>query len=99
MKFLATWTISQDKWLQLCKTWSSMSPQERAAVGDGVKLIGRWHDHVSRKGAGVWEANDLAAVTRYMGTWNPYMDIEITPVLDDEESAVVCGQIVADNNA
>ena len=45
------------------------------------------------------EVNDLAAVTRYMGTWNPYLDIQITPVLDDEEAVAAMGQIVTDNNA
>ena len=76
-----------------------MSPQERADVGDGVKLIGRWHDLAGRRGVGIWESNDLSAAARFMGRWNPLMDMEITPVVDDDKSAVICGQIVADNNA
>jgi len=27
------------------------------------------------------------------------MDIDLTPVVDDEESAPICRQIIADNNA
>ncbi len=99
MKFMVTWDMPQDKWLQICKTWSSMSPQERADVGDGVKLIGRWHDLVGRRGVGICESNDLSAVARFTGKWNSLMDIEITPVVEDDESAVICGRIVADNNA
>jgi hypothetical protein len=36
---------------------------------------------------------------RYIGQWNPYMDIDPTPVGDDEESAAIARQIIADNNA
>jgi hypothetical protein len=99
MKFMASWSIQQAKWLPLCKRWSSMSPQERANAGDGVKIIGRWHDMAARSGVAIFESDDLAAVQRYAGQWNPCMDIALAPVLDDEESAAVARQIVADNNA
>lgn len=52
-----------------------------------------------RTGVLVVESNDLAAVHRYIGQWNPYMDIDLTPVADDEESAAIARQIIADNNA
>jgi hypothetical protein len=45
------------------------------------------------------ESDDIAAVQRYVGRWNPYMDIELAPVLDDEEAAVGAKQTVADNGA
>ncbi len=76
-----------------------MSPQERANAGDGVKIIGRWLDMAGRTGVLIVESNDLGAVQRYIGHWNPYMDIDLTPVVDDEESAAIARQIVADNNA
>jgi hypothetical protein len=64
-----------------------------------VKIIGRWHDLAGRKGVAILESNDIDAVQRYAGRWNPYMDLNIAPVVDDEESAAVARQIVADNNA
>jgi hypothetical protein len=99
MKFMVTWKTPQDKFLAVAKKWSSMSPQERAMAGDGVKIIGRWHDLAARTGVVILESNDIAAVQRYAGRWNPYMDLNIAPVVDDEESAAVARQIVADNNA
>jgi hypothetical protein len=51
MKFLAKWKIEQDKWLPILNKWISMTPQERANAGDGVKIIGRWHDTAARTGA------------------------------------------------
>jgi hypothetical protein len=99
MKFQGKWRIQQDKWLPILNKWISMTPQERANAGDGVKIVGRWHDMAARTGVIIMEANDLAAVERYIGQWNPYMDIELSPVLEDEEVAVVAKQIVADNKA
>ena len=99
MKFLASWSIPEDKWLPVCKRWGSMSAQERANAGDGVRIIGRWHHMTARTGVVILQAEDLAAVQRYVGQWNAHLDAELVPVLDDEQSAAVARQIVADNNA
>ena len=99
MKYRINYSIPQETWLPICKKWSAMSPEERADAGEGVKIIGRWIDMASRTGVLIVESNDLAAVTRYLGKWNPYMTLDLTPVVDDEESAVIARQIVAYNNA
>ena len=100
MKFRINWSIQQDKWLSVYKRWSSMSPEERAnEFPVGGKLLGRWHDMAGRTGVLIVESNDLAAVHRWLGQWNPYLDVDLTPVVDDEESAAIGRQIVADNNA
>ena len=99
MKFKIDYRIPQGNWLPILKKWSSMSPRERANTGDGVKFIGRWIDMSSRTGVLIVESNDIAAVQRYIGLWNPHMDIDIAPVVDDEESAAIALQIVADSNA
>ena len=98
MKFRINWSIPQDKWLPVLKTWIAMSPQEPANTGDGVKFIGRWHDMSSRTGVLIVESNDIVAVQRYVGKWNPHMEVDIAPVVDDEESAAIARQVVADNN-
>jgi hypothetical protein len=43
--------------------------------------------------------SDLAARNRYLGRWNPFMDMDIAPVLDDEESAAAAKSIVTDHRA
>ena len=45
------------------------------------------------------ESDDIAAVQRYVGRWNPHMDIALAPVLDDEESAAGAKQVLADLSA
>jgi hypothetical protein len=99
MKFLVSWQVDQDKWLPVLKKWSSLTPQQRADAGPGVKIIGRWHNTAGRGGTAVVEATDLAAMNRYLGQWNPYMDLTIAPVLDDEESAALAKTVLQDHGA
>ena len=99
MKFLCNWSIPHDNWLPVLKKFTSMSPQEQMNAGDGVKIIGRWHDVAARTGVAIFESDDPAAVQRYLGLWNPYVEIDLTPVLDDAESTAVYRQIIAVNNA
>jgi hypothetical protein len=98
MKFMITYSYAASNFLPVVKAWGPLPPQERASVGDGVKLIGRWHDVVGRRTIGIVESDDLAAVARFAGRWNSLGDCVITPVLDDEESGAVSRQIIADHN-
>jgi hypothetical protein len=99
MKFMLNWSIDQDQWLPILKKWSAMTPEQRADVGKGVKMIGRWHDLAGRQGVAILEATDLAALNRYLGQWNPFMDMDVAPVLDDEESAAAAKSILADHGS
>ena len=99
MKFMVHWSIDEDKWLPILKKWSSMTRKERADAGRGVKIIGRWHDMCARKGVAVLETTDLEAMQRYLGQWNASMDLNVAPVVDDEESAAVAKSIVAGHGA
>ena len=73
---------------------------ERDGVTDIAFLLGQASDAAeARTLIERYRASDLAAVHRYIGQWNPYMDIDLTPVVDDEESAAISRQIIADNNA
>lgn len=97
MKFMGKWKIHEDKWLPILKQWAAMTPQQRADGGPGVKILGRWHDFASRTGVIVMESNDIMAVQRYVGRWNPYMEIDLAPVIDDEEAAAGAKLTLADN--
>ena len=97
MKFMVHWSIDQENWLPILKKWAGMTPEERASAGEGVKIVGRWHDTTARTGVAIVESNDLAAVQRYMGQWNPAMDLDISPVLDDEETAALAQALIEDH--
>ena len=98
MKFKVEWSMGCEGYLDILNIFSSMTPEQRADVGDGVTMIGRWHDNNSRSGVAIMETTDLAALNRYLGQWNPYMDIDVSPVLDDEETAALAKDVLADHN-
>ncbi|MBT7552246.1 MAG: DUF3303 family protein, partial [Gemmatimonadetes bacterium] len=77
MKFKVEWSMGCEGYLDILNIFSSMTPEQRADVGDGVTMIGRWHDNNSRSGVAIMETTDLAALNRYLGQWNPYMDIDV----------------------
>ena len=98
MKFMVSWSINYEQWLPILEKFAGMTPEQRADVGDGVTMIGRWHDTNSRSGVAIMETTDLAALNRYLGKWNPFMDLDVSPVLDDEETAALAKDVLADHN-
>ncbi len=89
MKFLVTWRVHDDKRHEALKGFSEMTPEDDAADLGAVKLIGRWHDVVSFTGVAICEANDAAAVAKWLLNWNAVLDADVTPVLDDKETRAV----------
>jgi Domain of unknown function (DUF3303) len=99
MKFMVQWSIDQDKWIPIMKVWSSMTAAQRADAGDGVKLVGRWHDVNGRTGVAILETSDAAAMGRYLNQWNTMCNLQVAPVLGDEESAAVAKTSLANLGA
>ena len=99
MKFKVEWKMGGEAFLGILDKWSSRTPEQRADVGDGVTMIGRWHDTNERSGVAIMETTDLAALNRYLSQWNPYMDLHVSPVLDDEETAALATDVLADHKA
>ena len=96
MKFMVNWSIGEENWLSLLEVFSSMTPEQRADVGEDVKMIGRWHEPTSKTGVAIMETTNLAALNRYLNMWNPFIEVEVAPVLDDEETAALSKEILAD---
>jgi hypothetical protein len=94
MKFMVTWDIHPDKRTDVLAVWCSMTPEQRADAGPAVRLIGRWHNLAEYTGVAIFEADDAAALGVYLGQWNHAMDLDIAPVLDDEETAAAGRQLL-----
>ena len=62
---------------------------------DGGGSINMWRRQPM---SSYFDAGGAAAVQRHLGQWNPYMGIDLVPVLDDEESTAVYRQILATNS-
>ena len=87
MKLMVTWRMHQGKLHGTLAKFAEMTAeQDQAMAGDHVKLIGRWHDLVSGRGVAIFEADDAEAMSKYALAWNEFMDLELSVVLDDDET-------------
>ena len=87
MKFMVTWRVHEDQRHDVLEAFSHMTAEDdRADLGDAIRLIGRWHDVASFTGVAICESDDAIAVANWMLNWNSALDLEVTPVLDDEET-------------
>jgi hypothetical protein len=90
MKFMITWQLHQGKLHDTLAQFSKMTPaQDEALAGNRVKLIGRWHDLAKGRGVAIFESDSAAALFKYALNWNRFMDLEVTPVLDDAEARAI----------
>ena len=96
MKFMVHWSVDQENWVPVLQKWTSMTAKEQMDAGKGVKILGRWHEMASRTGVAILEASNAAAVMTYLGQWNPHMDIDISPVVDDA-GATKAGKTILNN--
>jgi hypothetical protein len=96
MKIMIRWKMHPGKLHDTLAAFSAMTPeQEQALMGDHVKLIGRWHDLVRGTGVAIYEADDVAAISHYSLHWNQHMDLDISVVVDDEETRQIGQQRAA----
>ena len=89
MKFLVAWSSAPETRHEAYEAFAQMSDADDAADHPGVNLIGRWHDLASGGGILICESDDLSAVEAWTWNWNGVLDIEVTPVLDDDECKTV----------
>ena len=86
MKFMMTYEMHPDQRHDAYKTFAQMTAADDEADRTGVQQIGRWHDLAAGRGVVICESNDLAAVQAWGLNWNNVLDVEVTPVLDDDEA-------------
>ena len=87
MKFMLLYKLHTDKRHEALKGFSKMTPDdEKADLGEKIKLIGRWHDVAQSKGVAIIEADNTEAIFSWTLNWNGILDLELSPVLDDAET-------------
>jgi len=90
MKFMLNWCIHEDKRQEALKGFSQMTlADDKADMGDNIRLIGRWHDIAGFTGVAIFETDDPKAIANWILNWNSILDVTIIPVLDDEETREV----------
>src|SRR4029450_1198355 len=86
-EFMVHWTVHADKRHQVLAQFAQM-PFEAYMKhqGEKIKVFGRWHDFVRLQGWGLVETDDTEALQRWLLQWNSALDIDVAPVVDDEEA-------------
>jgi hypothetical protein len=82
--------------------WSSSPETARAAVErfletggkppDGVTQLGRWFG-MNGKGCAILEAADPKGVFTLLTEWQEFLQIEATPVLEDDEAGEIISKV------
>ena len=85
MKFLITYSSTPSVREEGYKAFAQMSGADDAADHPGVTIIGRWHNVGQGSGLAICESSDAAAVHAWAFNWNKLLDVDVVPVLDDDE--------------
>jgi hypothetical protein len=87
MKFMITWQLHPGKLADALEYFSQMTQeQDEQDRGKSIKLIGRWHDLTRGRGVTICESDSAEAISNWALNWNSILDLDVTPVLDDEET-------------
>ena len=86
MKFMMTSSSFPETRHDAAKGFGQMTDADDEADHPGVKLIGRWHDLVAVGGWLICESDDISAVQSWALNWNGVLNMDVTPVVDDNEA-------------
>ena len=83
MKMMLQWTFPSDCYATGMEEFLKTGAPD--PEGD-LKTIGRWHAPGAKYGVHLVEG-DPVVVAELVAQWNHLADVEVTPVVDDEEAA------------
>ena len=83
---MMTWSSFPETRHDAAKGFAQMTDADDEADHPGVKLIGRWHDLVAVGGWLICESDDISAVQSWALNWNGVLNMEVRPVVDDNEA-------------
>ena len=82
MKFMIAWKIPPSSYKPAVDALLSSG----GPVPDGMTTLGRWHAPGSAYGWHLAEG-DPVAVAEHVSEWAPFLEVQITPVIEDEDAA------------
>ena len=83
MKFMVTWKIQPGAHKPAAEGFLSSG----APLPPGIKSLGRWHAPGSGYGWLLVEGNDMTALAQHIAEWANLLELQVTPVIEDEEAA------------
>jgi len=89
MKFMVSWRIAPGHHKPAAEGFLATG----APTPEGVKLAGRWHAPGSGRGWALLESDDLTAVAAHVGRWASLLEVDVTPVLEDNEAGQALAKV------
>lgn len=90
MKFMVKWRVHESKRHEALKAFAHMTEaDDKADMGNNIRLIGRWHDLAGFTGVAICETEDPKAIASWILNWNAVLDATAIPVLDDKDARAV----------
>lgn len=83
MKVMTSWTIKSGTLPEIVDRYLA----GQAAPGEGVTLLGRWHNIDLSGGFSLFETSDPAALYRSAARWADVMDMKSVLVVEDDVAA------------
>ncbi len=91
MKFLSSWTIRHQTRQDAVHRFLSGGGLPPA----GVTLLGRWHKADGSGGCSLFETSDPAALYAHAAEWGQFLDIQLSPVVEDGDAAPILAKLYA----
>ena len=82
MKFMSTWALLPGSVKAAAEQFLASGGSE----GEGVKLLGRWHNVDCSGGFSLYESNSAAALHLGAAKWADLIELTTVPVIEDGEA-------------
>jgi len=89
MKFMISWKIAPGHH----KPAGEAFLKSGAPMPAGLTKLGRWHAPGSSRGWALVECTDLKALAEHHTQWSDLLDLQVTPVLEDEEAGEAMARV------
>lgn len=89
MKFMISWKIAPGHHRPAGEAFLKSG----APTPEGLTLIGRWHAAGSATGWALVEGDDPTALAEHTAQWADLLEIQATPVIEDNEAAQVLARV------
>jgi hypothetical protein len=89
MKYMISWKIA-------CENHKSAGLgflKSGAPAPDGLEILGRWHGPGSVNGWALAETDDPKALYEHAAQWGAFLDLTVTPVLEDVDAAEALSRV------
>lgn len=89
MKFMGTWKISPGCHKPAAEAFLHGGG---APAPEGMEILGRWHAPGSSRGWVLMEG-DVTAIAHHMAEWGNLLELDVTPVLEDEQAGAAMAKV------